>query len=85
MRGASIRVKTSSMAKRIGNKICGSGSSAKRSASTGRFVLGRAAFASISAVEGIKISKSMGAALRRTAGMAAQERRSMLASKYGKK
>lgn len=59
--------------------------SVKRSAPTGRFVLGRAAFASISEVEGIKLSKSMGTVLDSTAAMPADSRRSALTSKYGKK
>ena len=68
----------------LGKKASGSGTSVKRSALTGRFVLGRAAFASISEVEGIRLSKSMSAALNRTEAMPADQRRSTLASKYGK-
>lgn len=68
-----------------GKKAPVSGKLTKRSAGTGKFVLGRTAFTSISAVEGIAVSKSMSAALSRTAGMPAAKRRKTLASKYGKK
>lgn len=60
-------------------------SGAKRGAATGKFVLGRNAFTRISAVEGISVSKRMGAALSGTAGMPADKRRKALTSKYGKK
>jgi hypothetical protein len=62
-----------------------SGISVKSDPPTGRFVLGRAAFACISEVEGIKLSKGMEAALSRTAGLPADKRRNTLAAKYGKK
>lgn len=68
-----------------GKKAFSSGTPVERNALTGRFVLGRAAFESISEVEGIRLSKSMGAALHRTEAMPADQRRSALASKYGKK
>lgn len=66
-------------------KVSGAVKSAKRSAASGNFVIGGAAFASISSVEGIRLSKRMSAELRRTAGMSAAKRRSILCSKYGKK
>ena len=67
-----------------GGKASG-GSWSKRSGSTGAFVIGRASFGSISAVEGIKLSRSMAGEFRRTEGMPADKRRAALSSKYGKK
>lgn len=61
------------------------GSWTKRSGSSGAFVIGRESFGSISAVEGVKLSRGMDGELRRTEGMSADKRRSTLASKYGKK
>ena len=68
-----------------GKKASSSGKWAKRSPASGKFVIGRTAFASISSVEGIRLSKRMSGDLRRTAGMSADERRATLASKYGKR
>ncbi len=61
--------------------------SIKRDARTGRFLVGRGAFAKISAVEGIRMSPEMKddfAAFDRTNAPAA-ERRSALCEKYGAK
>lgn len=58
---------------------------AKRNATTGQFVLGRSAFANISAVEGIRLSKGMKADFRRLEHTPADKRRSVLSDKYGKK
>ena len=56
-----------------------------RDAGSGQFTIGRKSFASISAVEGIEISRDMDGEFRRTDRMTAEKRRSTLASKYGKK
>ena len=68
-----------------GSKTLGSSKSTKRDAGTGQFVVGRKSFASISAVEGIEVSRGMDGDFRRTDGMTADKRRSTLSSKYGKK
>jgi hypothetical protein len=57
----------------------------KRNASTGQFVLGRKAFASISAVEGIHLSQGLDADLARLASVPSHERLRVLSRKYGKK
>jgi len=67
------------------SKAASKGSWTKRDAATGQFVLGRAAFASISAVEGVYLSKSMKADLGRLESVSASERRRELSGKYGKK
>ncbi|MCF8878314.1 hypothetical protein L5876_00610 [Hyphobacterium sp. SN044] len=56
-----------------------------RSASTGQFVLGRAAFAKISAVEGLRASKTMNSDFKKLDAENAtpEQRRKYLASKYG--
>lgn len=56
-----------------------------RDARTGQFTLGHEAFASISSVEGITLSKGMRKDLARTSGMSADKRRSELTGIYGKK
>lgn len=56
------------------------GGSIKRDA----FVLGRAAFAKVSAVEGIEVGKTLDNDLRRLADATSAERRRVLAGKYGK-
>ena len=61
------------------------GSWSKRSGSTGAFIIGRESFGSISAVEGIKLTRSMDSEFRRTDGMPTDKRRATLSSKYGKK
>ncbi len=72
---------------------------AKRGAKTGKrrapvaaihaaskpFVLGRAAFKKISAVEGILVSQALDADLAELATATGHRRRSMLAAKYGKR
>jgi hypothetical protein len=57
---------------------------AVRTASAGRFVIGHQAFARISAVEGVVLSKAMKADLRRLEAAAPAERRMVLSGKYGK-
>ena len=57
----------------------------KRNASTGQFVLGRKAFALISAVEGIQLSEGLDADLARLASVPSHERLRVLSRKYGKK
>ena len=57
----------------------------KRNAFPKQFVLGRKAFARISAVEGIFPSKSLSADLKRLEHVPASERRQALTAKYGKK
>ena len=57
----------------------------KRDAGSGQFTIGRKSFASISAVEGIEISRGMDGEFRRTDRMTAENCLSTLASKYGKK
>jgi hypothetical protein len=61
------------------------GSKIGRSAKTGKFVLGRSAFASISAVEGIKLSRGMSGEFRKVEHASAEGRRAHLAETYGKK
>ena len=56
-----------------------------RNAVTGQFVLGRKAFASISAVEGVYLSKIMAADFKRLDHVSSSERRQALTVKYGKK
>jgi hypothetical protein len=71
-----------------GSKIGkGSGGSTwiKRDPGSGQLSVGRKTFASISAVEGITITREMDAEFRRTDGMTADKRRAALARKYGKK
>ena len=57
----------------------------KRDVESGTFVLGRSAFATISAAEGVHLSKQMNADLHRLDGASASERRRVLAGKYGRK
>ena len=57
----------------------------KRNASAGPFVLGRRAFASISAVEGIYLSDQLDADLARLASVPPDERVRVLSRKYGNK
>jgi hypothetical protein len=57
----------------------------RRDAGSGEFTVGRKSFASISSVEGIELSRTMDGEFRRTKGMTPDQRRSTLASKYGKK
>ena len=52
---------------------------------TGGFVLGRKAFSSISAVEGVHLSKDMKADFRRLESASPAARRAALSGKYGKK
>ena len=56
-----------------------------RSASTGQFILGRAAFAKISAVEGLRASRQMKSDFAKLDAENAtpEERRKYLAGKYG--
>jgi hypothetical protein len=56
-----------------------------RSARSGRFVLGRSAFAKVSAVEGIVVSRDLRDDLRRLGSVSPAKRRTVLADKYGKK
>jgi hypothetical protein len=61
--------------------------SIRRDSTTGRFLVGRGAFAKISAVEGIRLSQEMQAdfaGFDRTKALPSQ-RRSTLATKYGSK
>jgi len=51
----------------------------------GGFVLGRKAFSSISAVEGVHLSKDMKADFRRLESASPATRRAALSGKYGKK
>lgn len=77
-----------SMAKKTyksGSKTTGSAKVMARDASTGQFLVGRAAFKKISAVEGIKLSKGLARDLARTDSMSPVIRRDTLSSKYGKK
>lgn len=67
-----------------GSKMSGSTRS-KRESTSGEFVVGRKSFASISAVEGIHMSRDMHGEFRRTDDVSADKRRSMLSDKYGKK
>lgn len=53
--------------------------------SAGGFVLGRKAFTSISAVEGVYLSRDMKADFRRLEGVSPAARRDALSGKYGKK
>ncbi len=52
---------------------------------TGGFVLGHKAFSSISAVEGVHLSRDMKADFRRLESVSPAARRQALAGKYGKK
>jgi hypothetical protein len=70
------------MTKRVGKRIRTAGSG---SGKHGNFVMGRLAFSKVSAVEGIKVSAALGADLRALARVPAERRRSVLASKYGKR
>jgi hypothetical protein len=63
----------------------GKTSGAKRAGSIGAFTIGRESFASISAVEGIKVSRKMDEEFRRTDNMSADKRRSTLSSQFGNK
>ena len=56
----------------------------KRNTSAGPFVLGRKAFASISAVEGIYLSDQLDTDLARLASVPPDERVRVLSRKYGK-
>ena len=58
--------------------------SAKRSIERGAFVLGRRAFAKISAVEGISLSAFLDADLRELEWASSTARRRVLAAKYAK-
>ena len=58
---------------------------AKQTAAQGPFVLGRKAFARISAVEGVYLSDGMAADFRRLDHVSSSERRQALTVKYGKK
>lgn len=68
-----------------GSKALGGSKSMKRDGGSGEFTIGRKSFASISSVEGIELSRGMDGEFRRTKGMTPDQRRSTLASKYGKK
>lgn len=68
-----------------GKKPASGGKSGMRDSQTGQFRIGRAAFSSISSVEGITLSRDMHKDFARTEGMSAEKRRSEFASKYGKK
>jgi len=81
--------------KSSGSKVLGSKSSSKSAKSLaasaltqksgGLLVLGYKAFASISAVEGMYLSKGMKADFRRLQGSSPSVRRDALTGKYGKK
>ena len=80
----------SATSKRLDVKAAGkSAKSAAASALTqkraGGFVLGREAFSSISAVEGVYLSRDMKADFRRLEGVSPTARRDALSRKYGKK
>ena len=66
------------------SKKSATASALTQKSATGRFVLGRQAFARISAVEGVVLSKSMTADLRRLEDASPAERRLVLSGKYGK-
>lgn len=57
-----------------------------RNATTGRFVVGREAFSKISAVEGLRMSKTMRGEFRELdkRGASPKVRRDTLSGKYGK-
>ena len=57
---------------------------AKRSTERGAFVLGRRAFAKVSAVEGIALSASLDADLRALERASSMARRRILVAKYAK-
>jgi hypothetical protein len=59
--------------------------SAARSPKSGRFILGRAAFRKVSAVEGIVVPDDLAQDLQRLSKSAPAKRRSALSEKYGKK
>ena len=61
------------------------GSKIGRDAKTGKFVLGRSAFARISAVEGITVSKRMSGEFRKVEKAPPEARRTHLVDTYGKK
>jgi len=54
---------------------------------SGRFVIGRDRFAKISAVEGLRVTAAMETEFRDfdRRGLSAQERRKIIANKYGKR
>ena len=58
---------------------------ADRKPQTGSFVIGRRAFARISAVEGIKTSTKLEADLRDLEQASPHDRRAVLTEKYGRK
>jgi hypothetical protein len=59
--------------------------SAARASKSGRFVLGRAAFRKVSAVEGIVVPDDLAQDLQRLSKAAPAQRRLALSEKYGKK
>lgn len=61
--------------------------SIKQDSKTGRFLVGRGAFAKISAVEGIRMPRGMRADFEEfdASDMPAERRRAVLADKYGKR
>jgi len=68
-----------------GGKPSGTTKVMSRDSATGQFLVGRAAFKQISAVEGIRLSKGLSMDLKRTEAMPQPERLATLSSKYGKK
>ena len=60
-------------------------SSPKRPASGSGYVLGRKAFAQVSAVEGIRLSGALESDLRQLRDATPERRRATLADKYGKR
>jgi len=56
-----------------------------RSAKSGQFTIGREAFAKVSRVEGIVVSRDLRDDLRRLDRVPHEKRRATLAHKYGKK
>lgn len=61
-----------------------SAKSAKPAGTTRRYVIGRAQFAAISAVEGLKLSAAGAQRLRKTEGCSAEERRGAIVAAYRK-
>lgn len=59
---------------------------AQRSAATGKFVLGRAAYAKVAAVEGLDMSSDLKKSFRQfdADGTSASDRRAVLKQKYAK-
>ena len=55
-----------------------------RESRTGKFVVGRKAFAKVSSIEGIRPSKELLDDLKRLERVPAERRREMIAEKYGK-